>query len=340
MKKLITLFLITFSFMSFSLFKTEATGIYTDTFSYFENNSTSHYLYSQYSFAIPETFTSFAMYIPKTSYYEANAVISGTTFRSYMQFYNDDGIFLGYFYFDDIDFSTEYNNSTTGILYNLELIIPELTSLGATAFTISFIQSYADRPIQGYLEWFNARFTLAFDTEELGVNTGIYNMIYKVDNQPYYTLGYSSSVVPDKPLDPVKENYIFKGWKTDENDIYTFINPLPNIVGTTRTMTAMFQLTYDNTEPVIENNTPSFLQAPLASIGFDNVAGRLFIYFIVMITITILMVHYELDTFINLIINLFLYGLVIFFGWLPIYAIIIFGLFYILGFIMYFKGGN
>lgn len=89
------------------------------------------------------------------------------------------------------------------------------------------------------------------------------------------------------------------------------------------------------------DNTPSALDHILTVTGFNNPNGKLLIYGFILILTTVLLRLAKLETFIVILVELIIFGVFIFLGWLPIYVIIILGLIFILSLIKTFsKGGD
>ena len=338
-KKLYIIAILFLTIINVSLLDTKAIETFSP-FSYVSNGTSGdvkyHTLYSHY-FPIPAEPTYLSLYIPKTSYYKSSITAS---LHSAIYLYNDVNLAGDHVWLDSVDWEVLWVTNFNGQMFLDDVALAFYNFDDYDYFSITLYQDYASMPNVDYLRWFNERFEFTWDDEIAG-NWGTKDLTYIVNDAPYYEVMFTT--IPDAPVDPIADNLLFNGWRDIDGNIYDFtttlLSDVDQPVGAT-TLMATWVLNIPSDVVVPTDSTPSALTTFLTTLGFNNTIGKLIIYFALMLVVTFFLITIEFNGFIIILINVLLYAVFIFLGWLPIYMIIILGLIFATGLVKSFKGGT
>lgn len=340
-KKMLVSMLLLGSCLSLSCIKTQARNPFFDTlpdpFQYVEAGRYSHWLLGNY-FYIDEGTEYLEIHLPRTEYLESISSFYDTSIN-----YNLTPLFE-YWYFDNTygsislvtfdDYREDWGTITLtdGVFTSNGIDLTQIER-----FAIRLVQSYSNIANPEYLDWFNARVDYAFDSE-VDHNGGIYDVTYTVAGVLYYQ--YRFTDIPDRPIDPYREGLAFKGWYLPDGTLYNFDDTIPletKVEGLV--LNARFKIVVPDGSSGMPDTTPDKLDAVLTLIGFNNVVGKLIIYFAISLLTAGLLVAIKLKLFIIFLVESLVLGIFIFLGWLPIHVIIILGLILLAGILLsIFKG--
>jgi len=327
-KKLLSLLLVLTISFSINFKTTNAIEGIEQPFNTYSLGSTGHVIYSTVFFEIPANPTYFEIYIPATNFDEFSSS-DGT--ESKLILYSETKASSTYVTFEDLDGWREDYGS-----YILDEATLQLFNIDDYYFfQIELVHTHSSIASLDFLEWFSERFDYSFNTEieTAGANT----VQYYIGTELYYTARYSD--IPDQPIDPPYDNLYLVGWRDNTNALYNFdetLTPEPNGYAV---LTAHLGIIWDDELPTTVDGTPSLIVDVLTSAGLYNVVGKIIIYFVLMLVATFVMIYFKLNTFIVMILNLLIFGVFIFFGWLPVYIIIPLGLMFLVGLFATIKGG-
>ena len=327
-KKLLLLAMFTSVLINMNLFKVQATmDDYPDPFSYYSNgDGKTHYLYSTSFFKIPANPTYFELYIPRTNYNAYSTVVDGITYQSWFHLYDENLSGKLTIPLENLD---PYRESWGSYIMD-QATLQSFNIDDYAYFGIEMIQTYAGIANPLYVEWFNERFEFSFNVEI--EHDGINEITYQIGDVLYYKYLYNTGEIPDKPIDPDYPNLKFLGWYLEDGTLYDFTNPIPfNPMLIDVILSAKFVFKQPAGTDGTNDNTPSAFTNILTIIGFNNTTGKLIIFILTIVVITVLSLWLKLEAFIIMIVDTLVFSLFIFLGWLPLYAIIILGIVFLTG---------
>ncbi len=192
-----------------------------------------------------------------------------------------------------------------------------------------------------FLEFWSDTFEYVFD-DDLENLSGAYVIEYRNQFSIWYQTYYSG--VPPIPLEPYSFNQSFIYWRTPLNLQYSFVTPLspPTYPMPERgiyTLYATYEAKLNSDVDDIGGTGDSIITDVLTLLGMNNEAGKIIMYFILIVLLTAGLVLLRLSVLIVVMINLIVSAFFIFMGWLPMYAIIVIILTMLILLIFAFKKG-
>lgn len=176
-----------------------------------------------------------------------------------------------------------------------------------------------------FLKFWSDTFEFAFD-DDLESLSGAYVIEYRNQFSIWYKTYYSG--IPPLPLEPYSLNQSFLYWRTILNIEYPFITPLtpPTYPMPSRgvyTLYATYEAKLNSDVDDVGGVGDSIITDVLTLLGMNNEAGKIIMYFILILLLTAGLALIKLSALVIVMINLVVSSFFIFMGWLPMYAIIV-----------------
>ncbi|MEM0173085.1 MAG: hypothetical protein QXI16_01100 [Sulfolobaceae archaeon] len=353
-KKYFILILLLGLFINLNLIKSNAGTMdeNIDDF-YYYTGDTEHYLYSSFYYPIDNSKTYFGVYIPYTAY--SNTVLENDpNLKTIIKLYNSSYVEVEQLDLYELWLSADGHYSfmeDTG--YGILWLEQGDLGWGDEFFSRSYwqlqiVQTYSRHADPVYLEWFNDQFNWTFNDDFddllLTLQPNIINetVTYYVGGRVWYKTYYDE--IPPKPVDPYIQNFEFIGWWVFNGIDYDYYDFTPFEFGSYESydtrLNAQFKFNPVRLGEGEYDNTPSALEKLLTVTGLNNTIGKLLLYVITLLLTIGLMLWIKLDVFIITLVEIILFGLFIFMGWIPIYMIIILGLIFATALIKSLKKGG
>ena len=237
-----------------------------------------------------------------------------------------------------------YDLNTSEIARTYDIFLDDVDGLdftGSTQIIIYVMQSFTSVPSQ-YYEYYNTN-------RYIEINKNAIEIIVIAGLTIHETLfAYLGRPIPTPSTAPTLSNLQFEYWALSNGTQYDFTY-IPESVrigvqegiasGVISDSYFYVYGVYSRTDlgATIDdptNNTPEGLGTVLAAFGLNNDAGKIFLYFLIMLFITIILVVSQLKTIVIMISDLLITIFFIYLGWIPIYASIIISLIFILIFMI------
>jgi hypothetical protein len=203
-----------------------------------------------------------------------------------------------------------------------------------TAIRIDVAQSYDETPV-GYVASFKSAFTIEVVT---WADVVFFYSQLQLYQQIFY---YETFTLPTSPTAPT--GYEFVGWRTINNtrfDINT-VRPEDYDENGYLYLYAEFVKIYNpgGTIQEPEVNAPDGITQILTAFGLGSSKGYIFLYVIIILALTVVLLKLGVGMFATMIANLAVTALFMFLGYLPIFATIILIMIFVLAFMLSLKGG-
>lgn len=328
--------ILTFAFLLSILTLTTFQTYYASNVQFYlseEDNSSPDYyaLISEVSYEIPEGASDLYIYTPLISDWYKDGTIAPESPEDYSYLYFFSSEDVAEYQFIDIDTSGlgSYDVNTLRI----DLALSGLDDYDFVAFKFWFeLPVWVDKnnDDNNFVDFWNEHFEVTFDVhpDAIGGISGspIYIVSFRHDLKVWYQT-YANGI-PPRPLEPVRGQDDFYGWRFEDYNFYQFNAdleppsfPLPPELE--YTLYSSFTTEDGAYDGEIDINDDSRLAEIMTMLGLYNTAGRVIVYVIIVLIMTFGLILLHMPPFVVVIINLLVSGVFTFMGWLPFYAVII-----------------